>query len=127
MEPSRIQAKKGIIKKEQTDTQFTEKQAAAHQMELEITREGNRHEKDMRSTDLGVLGRFFGDGRNTQTFVAFMAVLSGVLIFDICLIAAYRKPAEAQFWSDAGLKALAFAGTALGYLFGKGSNSKLRG
>jgi hypothetical protein len=123
MEPSRIQAKKGIVKKDQTDTPFAEKQLAAHQMELEITKERNRHEKEMRSAALGFLGRFFGDGRNTQTFVALVAVFLGVTIFATCLIAAYRKPTESQFWSDAGLKALAFAGTSLGYLFGKASGS----
>lgn len=123
MELSRIQAKKGIVKKDQPDRQLTEKQLAAHQMELEITRESNRHEKDMRSTELGFLGRFFGDGRNTQTFVALIAVFSGVSIFATCLFAAYCKPTEAQFWSDAGLKALAFAGTSIGYLFGRGSVS----
>lgn len=44
MELSRIQAKKGIVKKDQTGTPLTEKQVAAHQMELEITKEQNRHE-----------------------------------------------------------------------------------
>jgi len=88
-------------------------------MGFEIAKEQNRHEKDMRSTDLGFLGWFFGDGRNTQTFVALIAVLSGLAIFGTCLIAA----AEAHFWSDAGLKALAFAGTSLGYLFGRGAVS----
>lgn len=126
MEPSRIQAKKGIVKKEQTDTQLTETQLAAHQMELEVTKEQNRHEKDMRSTELGFLGWFFGDGRNTQTFVALIAVFSGLFIFGTCLFAAYRKPAEAQFWSDAGLKALAFAGTSLGYLFGRSAVNNKR-
>lgn len=75
----------------------------------------------MRSTDLGFLGWFFGDGRNTQTFVALIAVFSGLVIFGTCLVAAYRKPSDAHFWSDAGLKSLAFAGTSLGYLFGRGS------
>ncbi len=121
MEPSRVQAKRGIVKKDQTDTPFVEKQFAGHQMELEITKEHNRHEKDMRNAELGFLGRFFGDGRNTQTFVALIAVFSGVSIFAICLFAAYRKPTDAQFWSDAGLKALAFAGTSLGYIFGRGA------
>ena len=121
MELSRIQAKKGIVKKDQTGTPLTEKQVAAHQMELEITKEQNRHEKDMRHTELGFLGWFFGDGRNTQTFVALMAVFLGLLIFATCLFAAYRKPDEAHFWSDAGLKSLAFAGTSLGYLFGRGT------
>lgn len=90
-------------------------------MEIEFAKEQNRHEKDMRSAELGFLGRFLGDGRNTQTFVALIAVFSGLMIFGTCLVAAYRKPADAQFWSDAGLKALAFAGTSLGYLFGRGS------
>lgn len=121
MEPSRVQAKKGIVKKDQTGIPFTERQLAGHQMELDITKERNRHEKDMRNAELGFLGKFFGDGRNTQTFVALVAVFLGVLIFATCLVAAYRKPTEAQFWSDAGLKALAFAGTSIGYLFGKGS------
>lgn len=98
-----------------------EKQLAARQMEFEIAKEQNRHEKDMRSTDLGFLGWFFGDGRNTQTFVALIGVLSGLAIFGTCLAAAYKKPADAHFWSDAGLKALAFAGTSLGYLFGRGA------
>ncbi|MCF0070695.1 hypothetical protein LZD49_09440 [Dyadobacter sp. CY261] len=124
MELSRTQAKKGIVKKDQTDTPLTEKQLAAHHMELEITRELNRHEKDMRSTELGFLGRFFGDGQNTQTFVALIAVFLGLVIFGTCLVAAYGKPAEAHFWSDAGLKALAFAGTSLGYLFGRASNGR---
>jgi hypothetical protein len=123
MEPSRTQAKRGIVKKDQTDKLLTEKQLAAHQMELEITKEQNRHEKDMRHTELGFLGRFFGDGRNTQTFVALIAVFFGVSIFATCLIAAYRRPSEAHFWSDAGLKSLAFAGTSLGYLFGRGTSS----
>lgn len=121
MEPSRIQAKKGIVKKDQADTPLAEKQLAAHQLELKITKEDNRHEKDMRNVDLGFLGRFFGDGRNTQTFVALMAVFSGMVIFAGCLFAAYMQPSEAHFWSDAGLKSLAFAGTSLGYLFGRGS------
>lgn len=123
MESKRVQAKRGIVKAEQTDVELGEKQLAARQMEFEIAKEQNRHEKDMRSTDLGFLGWFFGDGRNTQTFVALIAVLSGLVIFGICLIAAYRKPGEAHFWSDAGLKALAFAGTSLGYLFGRGAVS----
>jgi len=121
MESKRVQAKKGIVKTEQTDVELTEKQLAARQMEFEIAKEQNRHEKDMRSTELGFLGWFFGDGRNTQTFVALIAVFSGLMIFGTCLVAAYRKPTDAQFWSDAGLKALAFAGTSLGYLFGRGS------
>ena len=121
MESKRVQAKKGIVKTEQTDVELTEKQLTARQMEFEIAKEQNRHEKDMRSTELGFLGWFFGDGRNTQTFVALIAVFSGLMIFGTCLVAAYRKPTDAQFWSDAGLKALAFAGTSLGYLFGRGS------
>jgi len=121
MELSRVQAKKGIIKKDQTGRPLTEKQLAARQLELEITKEQNRHEREMRSTELGFLGWFFGDGRNTQTFIALVAVFSGVIIFGTCLVAAYRKPVEAHFWSDAGLKALAFAGTSLGYLFGRGT------
>lgn len=121
MELNRVQAKKGIVKKDQAGTPLTERQHEAHQMELELTKEQNRHEKDMRSAELGFLGWFFGDGRNTLTFVAFMAVFSGLTIFGTCLVAAYKKPADAQFWSDAGLKALAFAGTSLGYLFGRGA------
>jgi len=121
MELNRVQAKKGIVKKDQAGTPLTERQHEAHQMELELTKEQNRHEKDMRSAELGFWGWFFGDGRNTLTFVAFMAVFSGLTIFGTCLVAAYKKPADAQFWSDAGLKALAFAGTSLGYLFGRGA------
>ena len=121
MELSKVQAKKGIVKKDQTGISFTEIQLAGHQAELEMTIEQNRHAKDMRNVELGFLGKFFGDGRNTQTFVALIAVFSGVLIFAVCLYAAYCKPIEAHFWSDAGLKALAFAGTSLGYLFGKGA------
>lgn len=121
MESKRIQAKRGIVKAEQTDVELSEKQLAARQMEFEIAKEQNRHEKEMRNTELGFLGWFFGDGRNTQTFVALIAVFSGVVIFGTCLVAAYRKPVEAHFWSDAGLKALAFAGTSLGYLFGRGA------
>lgn len=121
MESKRVQAKRGIVKAEQTDVELSEKQIAARHMEIEFAKEQNRHEKDMRSAELGFLGRFLGDGRNTQTFVALIAVFSGLMIFGTCLVAAYRKPADAQFWSDAGLKALAFAGTSLGYLFGRGS------
>ncbi|SDE07239.1 hypothetical protein SAMN04487996_103268 [Dyadobacter soli] len=121
MEPSKVQAKKGILKKDQTGTRFTDIQLAAHQAELEMTREQNRHAKEMRTTELGFLGKFFGDGRNTQTFVALIAVFSGVSIFATCLFAAYCKPVEAHFWSESGSKSLAFAGTALGYLFGRGA------
>jgi hypothetical protein len=126
MEPSRSQAKKGILKKGETDPQFDEKQSAAHQFQLELTKEQNRHNQVMKDSDMGMLGRFFGDGRNTQTFVAFVAVLFGLVIFSACLFAAYKSSTRANFWLDAGIIALGFSGTALGYLFGKGNTNGKR-
>jgi hypothetical protein len=116
---SRNLAKKGILHKDQTDPEFTAAQITAHHTQLELTKEQNRHAQVMKERDLGALGKFFGDGRNTPTFISLLAVVSGILIYCYCLFSAKQNLENASFWSENASKALAFAGTALGYIFGR--------
>lgn len=118
--------REGIVEKEMDDPEFEDTLKSAHNLQLELTRERNHHEQVMKEKEMGVLGKFFGDGKNTQTFIALLSVLLGLGIYVACLITAKANPNAVHFWSESGSKALAFAGTALGYIFGKAASTSKR-
>ncbi|SDF76177.1 hypothetical protein SAMN04487996_112124 [Dyadobacter soli] len=118
--------REGIVEIEMDDPDFDDTLKSAHNLQLELTRERYHHEQVMKEKDMGTLGKFFGDGRNTQTFIALLSVLLGLGIYVACLITAKANPDAVHFLSESGSKALAFAGTALGYIFGRATSSSKR-
>jgi hypothetical protein len=121
--PNRSQAKKGIVNQDQNDAEFTEVQQRAHQSQLELAKEKNRHEQAMLEQNLGFIGKFFGDGKNTPTLIALICVLFGGAMYVYCLSSSKSDIADAAFWSENASRSLNLAITALAYIFGKSAAS----
>ena len=66
----------------------------------------------------GAVGRLLGGKENAPAAMAFLAMLSGLLCSSICFLAAYHSPSPA-IWISAGTPFLTFAGSAVGYVFGR--------
>lgn len=124
MEPNRKAAKEAITDKGQNDPELDQTLKEAHNFQLELLKENNFHARQMNQANLGFIGKILGDGKNTQMFIAMLAVGAGVVLFIGCLFCAYKSPENSDFWSKQGERALAFAAAALAYIFGAGSKSE---
>ena len=78
-EPKRKDVKKAVLAKVQEDPEFKQALEQAQNASLEHTKEENAHAVRMHELNLGKLGKFFGDGRNTATFIALTCVLLSFL------------------------------------------------
>ena len=108
MASEREDAKSGIVERESEDPDLTGVLSGAQKYQLELVREQNQHDHKMKTTDVGFFGRIAG-GTNASTFTAFATA-------SISLIAAII------LWKDqpdAGKALLGFAGTAIGFIFGR--------
>jgi hypothetical protein len=110
MEPKRQDAKDAVISWENNDPELEQVLSNAHELQLELTKEKNSHRFAMRKIELGVLGKFFGDGSNTSTFIAFISIL---FCFILIIINLFVK-VDGINSTSASIITLA-----LGYLFGK--------
>jgi hypothetical protein len=89
---------------------------------LKLTHE---HAINMKRADLGWFGRILGNEANAAIVIAFIVVVLGFSTAIALWTAAYFTPNE-QFWASEAHIALAAATTALGYVFGRGSNESKR-
>lgn len=117
-ELDRAAAKSAIIKRERGDTDLEDVLSNAHQYQLGLIREQNRHAEEMR----GFFGRIFGNGDNVSLYIAFLGMIVSILIAVGCYIAAFRDVNQVDFWGKAAERAFAFAGTCLAFIFGKSAS-----
>ncbi len=72
------------------------------------------HNHDMRHLELGRLGRLIGASNSTPTHIACVAVIGGLVLCTVSLLASYYAPdAKAAAWQTAFERSLAFTATAL--------------
>jgi hypothetical protein len=117
MASDREQAKSAIVSRDKDDPELDEVLNNAHQLQLELAREANRHAEEMR----GWFGRLIGDDRNAPVFVALLAMMIGLGVWVYCLYnAGNLNQAQTEFWGRWAERSLAFAASALAYIFGKG-------
>ena len=90
-------------------------------------KEDNRSKEEMRRLDIqaskvdrGAVGWLIGGRDNAATATAFIAMAAGMLGTFGCFLGAYFSSSSST-WINAGELFLAFAGSALGYIFGRGT------
>lgn len=116
-ELDRAEAKGAIVKRESDDPDLDAALSGAHQYQLGLAKEQNRHMEEMR----GWFGRVFGHGDNVPTYIAATAMVAGIIITAGCLVAAaHFEQSVAEFWAKQAERAFAFSGTCLAFIFGKG-------
>lgn len=80
------------------------------------------HDHNMRSLELGFMGRLIGASASTPTHIACVGVIGGLLLCAASLAASYFAPeAKAASWLAVFEHSLAFTGAALAFIFGRGS------
>lgn len=120
MVSEREQAKGAIVDRQQIDPEFEDALTSAHNFQLQIEKEKNRHAEAMR----GWFGRVIGDPQNAPVFIALIALIVGLGVWVVCLFKADSgTPAVMDFYSRWAERALALASSALAYIFGKGLKS----
>lgn len=126
MASDRSAAKKAIKQSSDDDPELDAALSSAHNLQLRITQETNRHEEAMRKTDIGFLGRAFGGEKSAPTYIAFLVTILGLAGTFFCwwqatgTIETPTTPEMVEFWSSQAERALAFAAAALAYIFGRG-------
>ena len=89
--------------------------ARAREQEAEL-----RERAQVRTSELGLIGHLLGGKENAPTSVALIALGSGILAFFLCLhYAAYSAAPET--WHREAEGSLAFAASALAFIFGRSS------
>ena len=126
MEPDRLQAKESIVVRDQNDSDLTNTFQNAHKLQLELTKEHNQHASKILDHNRGVLGKFFGDGKNATTFIVLVCILFGMLAYGYCLsvIASAKTPELISSWSSRADNLLTFIASALAYIFGRATKSE---
>ena len=115
-------AKEAITTKSKVDAEFNEAQSGAHEFQLKIAQENNRHVETMRRHELGFIGRAFGGEKSAPTYIAFLVMVAGMAGTFYCWSQAGTvEAAVADFWSKQAERSLAFAASALAYIFGRGT------
>lgn len=119
----RAKAKGSVQDPEQNDAELSEAITEGHKAYAEIAQIKNKHEIDKANIERGWIGRVFGSWQNVPMFIALLSVLFGMLAFWKFMGNALAHESDKVFWSEAAKLALAFASTAVGYIFGRGSKS----
>lgn len=99
---------------------------SASRFQLEVLKENNRHIEAKIRHDLGVFGRAFGGEKSAPTYVALVAMVSGLAAVGVSFYMAAHAPevnnAEyVDFWGKQIERSIAFASAALAFIFGRGS------
>ncbi|KRB61384.1 hypothetical protein ASE04_21190 [Rhizobium sp. Root708] len=114
-------AKESIQAKSGDDAEFDEAQVGAHDFQLKIAQENNRHAETMGRQDLGFLGRALGGEKTAPTYIAFFVMVAGLAGTFYCWSQAGATGDATGFWSSQAERALAFSASALAYIFGRGN------
>lgn len=122
MASQREEAKRAITVRSGDDPELAGALLSAHNLQLEIQRENNRHLEDMRSKELGYLGRWIGGKDNAPFAVALGLLICGVLIAVCSLIAAAALPEQQEFWAKQAERGFGLAIASGAFIAGKGSS-----
>lgn len=120
MASDREDAKSSIVERSASDPELQETLTSAHRLQLAITQEANRHTEAMR----GWFARGLGPADTAPTMIAFIGMLSGLVVAVTCLIGARNAAADAmQFWGQWAERSLGFAASCIAFIFGKNLKS----
>lgn len=122
MASDRDEAKGQIIKRESDDAELDSALGAANRLQLELTREQNRHEEAKRDKDLGFFGKLLGGEKTAPVVVAMLVVVIAFMTAIGCLIMAAYQTQQAEFWAKQAERAFGLGSAAVAYIFGKGSS-----
>lgn len=79
------------------------------QLELERTRENNRHDADKENRRLGYLGRFFGTRDNAIVYVvAFLFLVCAICVGALSYVDASLRPNAFEFFRMVGIALVGF-------------------
>jgi hypothetical protein len=123
-DPTRAAAK-GAIKTASTEGADPELSGAlsdAGKLRIELAKEDNRHRESMASGERGVIGWALGGLGNAPLSVGFIALVFGSAAWLWCLHNASVGGETGAFWKEQAERALAFAATALGFVFGRSTS-----
>ena len=122
MGSERAAAKKAITEREENDPELGQTLTTAHQLQLELAKETNRHTEAKIASELGFFGRLIGGEKTAPVVIALIVVLIGFGIGIGCLIAAGNAAAEqVALYDKYTERGFAIGTAALANLFGKGS------
>ena len=121
MATERDEAKGAVTETTSSDPDLEQALGNATQFRLDLLKEQNYHARQLAAQDQGRLGWLLGNANHAPMFIAFLATFAGLAIGLWCLARAANHQSEADFWAKQSERAFAFAGTALGFIFGRGS------
>lgn len=116
-ELNRDAAKGAIVSKTADDPELDATLGSAHQYQLGLEKEKNRHAEKMRSW----FSRVFGNDDNVGAYVAAACAVIGLFIIVFCIWQAHSDASASDFWSKQSERAFSFVTACLAFIFGKGS------
>ena len=115
-------AKSAATNVESNDPELQSTLNVAHDFQIALVKEKNRHQEEQTRIALGIFGKVLGGERNAPIVVASFAALLGFLFAGACLFLAANSPDSNDFYSDWSERTLAITTLALGFIFGKKSS-----
>jgi hypothetical protein len=79
------------------------------------------HAHAMRKLELGWIGFLVGDPTSAPTNIALLCIVAGMALCAVSVIYARTAGTDVEFWHSFTERSLAFVGTALAFIFGRGS------
>jgi hypothetical protein len=116
-ELDRDAAKGAIISRTDDAPKLDAALVSAHQFQLGLAKEQNRHKEKMRSWFSVV----FGSDDSTGAYVAAICALIGLILVCFCLVEARYDATASEFWSKQLERVLAFVTACLAFIFGGSS------
>jgi hypothetical protein len=118
---NRADAKGAIIQRDRDDPELDAVLSSAHQLQLHLAKETNRHDEAMRRAELGLFGRIIGGEATAPFVVAAIAVFAGFLAAGGSWFMAAWEPNQAEFWAKQAERGISVASAAIAFIFGRGS------
>lgn len=118
MELNRDAAKGAIVSRSDDDPALDAALSGAHQLQLGLMKEQNRHAETMRSW----FSRVFGNDDSIGAYVSAICAIIGLTVACACILIAHYEPTAAEFWSKQSERVFSFVTACLAFIFGKGSS-----
>jgi hypothetical protein len=107
MELNRDAAKGAIVSRTTDDPELDATLGSAHQYQLGLEKEKNRHAEKMRSW----FSRVFGNDDNVGAYVAAGCAVIGLCIAAFCIWQAHNEAGASEFWSKQSERVFSFVAT----------------
>jgi hypothetical protein len=120
-ESNREDAKSAIIHRDENDPELDDVISSAHQLQLHLFKERNRHNEAMQKIELGFFGRIIGGEATAPFVVATIVVFLGFLAAGASWFMAAWEPNQAEFWAKQAERGISVASAAVAFIFGRGS------